>query len=419
MKTVVLGAGVAGVMTAYYLAKLGHEVTVVERRSGAALETSYANGCIVHASETMPWSRPGMPLKILKWLGREDAPVLLRPSAIPHMWRWGLAFARNCTQARYRRNTLANLRLALHSIEAFAEVRADTDLAYDRLGGSLMIFDDSAALDAAVEMFEFLSGFGLAFEPLDGAGCVRAEPALEATAGALAGGLRFPGDEIGDCHKFTLGVAERCGALGVSFQFDTAIAGLEVRGGAVTAVATDRGPIVAERFVVALGSYSADLMGRVGIRVPIYPVKGVSITVPADGWDGAISTPILHDSRMFGLVPLGGRLRAAGSAEIGGYDVTHNRARCQAIVDNVISVFPDFARCYDPERAEFWTGLRPVTPGGTPYLGATPIANLFINAGHGHLGWTLSCGSGKVVANLVDGRPAGVDMDRLALDRAW
>ena len=419
MKTVVLGAGVVGVMTAYFLARLGHEVSVIERRSGAALETSYANGCIIHASETMPWARPGMPMKILKWIGREDAPLLLRTSAIPHMWRWGLAFTRNCTKARYRSNTLANLRLALHSIEAFAEVRGEADPAYDHGNGTLMIFNDPAAFEAMVRMFDFLSGSGLAYETLDSAGCVRAEPALEATAGDLAGGVRFAGDEVGDCHKFTLGVTERCRALGVSFHFDTAIAGLEVRGGRVAAVATDHGPIEAERFVVSLGSHSAGLMGRAGIRVPIYPVKGVSITVSAEAWDGAVSMPILHDSGMFGLVPLGGRLRAAGSAEIGGYDATPDRARCQAIIDNVISVFPDFARCYDPATAEFWAGLRPVTPGGTPFLGTTPIGNLFINAGHGHLGWTLSCGSGKVVANIVDGRPPGIDMDRLTLDRAW
>ncbi len=414
-----MGGGVAGVMTAYFLALLGHDVAVIERRPGAALETSYANGCIVHASETMPWSRPGMPMKILGWLGREDAPVLLRIGAIPRMWRWGLGFALNCTPARYRRNTVANLRLALHSLEAFAEVRADIDVAYDHGSGTLMIFDDSTAFDGARRMFDSLTEFGLHHETLDAVGCVAVEPALQATADRLAGGLRFRDDEVGDCHKFTLGVADRCRALGVAFHFDTTIAGLEVRGGKIAAATTDRGSITGDRFVIALGSYSPLLLRRLGVKAQIYPVKGVSITVSSAGWDGAISTPILHDSRMFGLAPLGGRLRMAGSAEIGGYDATPSRVRCQAIVDNVISVFPDIARCYDPETAEFWAGLRPMTPGGTPYLGATPIANLFINAGHGHLGWTLGCGSGKVVANLVDGRPAGIDLDRLTLDRAW
>ena len=419
MKTVVLGGGVAGVMTAYFLARLGHEVTVIERRPGAALETSYANGCIVHASETMPWSRPGMPLKILKWLGREDAPVLLRVNAIPRMWRWGLGFALNCSPRRYRQNTLANLRLALHSLEAFAEVRADIDLTYDHGNGTLMIFDDSAAFDGARRMFDSLVEFGLRHETLDRAGCVDAESALQATAERLAGGLRFRDDEVGDCHRFTLGVVERCREMGVGFEFDTTVTGLEVRAGKIAAVATSEGPVPGDRFVVAMGSFSPLLLRRHGVRAQIYPVKGVSITVSTEGWDGAVTTPILHDSRMFGMAPLGRRLRMAGSAEIGGYDATPSRVRCQAIVDNVISVFPDFARCYDPDTAEFWAGLRPMTPGGTPYLGATPIANLFINAGHGHLGWTLSCGSGKVVANIVEGRPAGIDLDRLTLDRAW
>ena len=418
MKVMVLGAGVIGTMTAYYLAKRGHEVEVVERHGDVAQEASFANGGIVHASEVMPWSQPGMPGNILRWLGKEDAPVLVRYGAIPRMWRWGLDFLRNCTAERFRANTLANLRLALLSQQSFAEVRAEVGHDYDlNTEGCLKIYTSAESLDAAARLSDSMREYGMSSEVLDRAGCVEREPALRSTADTLAGGIHFPGDELGDSYMFTKGVADYCVRQGVRFHTDTNIERLETSGGEIAGVQTSRGLLSAERYVLAMGSYSPLVLRPLGIRVPIYPVKGVSITMPVAGWNDPLRMAMIDEGRLFGLVPLGDRVRAAGSAEVASYDMTPDRVRCQAIIDNVISVFPGFANCYDPKTAGFWAGLRPVTPSGTPMLGHTPIRNLFINAGHCHQGWTLSCGSGRVVADIVDGREAEIDLTGLTLDR--
>ncbi len=416
MKTIVLGAGVVGTATAYFLAKQGHEVEVVERQSGAALETSFGNGGVLHAAEVAPWSTPGMPMQILKWLGQEDAPLLVRYGAIPKMWRWGLKFIANCTAERFRQNSLTNLRLALHSIEIVRQIRAETPIQYDMgTGGLLKVYTSQELYDDGAKAAELFSQHGLPFTAMSPQECVAMEPSLRPTASSLAGGLHFPGDETGDCHKFTTGLAAACAALGVKFHYETEIQRLERSGGRVVAVHTSRGPMQADNFVAALASYTPPVLKTLGIRVPIYPVKGVTITVQGDAWSERPRIPIVDEGRIFGLVPLGDRLRVSGSAEVAGYDTTPSRARCQAIVNNVIGVFPDFAKCYDPATAKFWAGVRPVTPSGTPILGRSPLANLFIAAGHGHLGWTMGCGSGHVMADLIAGKTPAIDMSGFAL----
>lgn len=416
MKVIVLGAGVVGTATAYFLARHGVEVEVVERQPGAALETSFGNGGVIHASEVEPWSQPGMPLKVLKWLGQENAPLLVRYGALPKMWQWGLKFMANCTEERFRRNTLVNLRLALHSLAMLQKIRAETDIDYDlRTHGVLKIYTNAQSLRSGIATAKFLSGSGLTFAEADVAECVRRVPALQATAGSLVGGIYFPRDEIGDCHKFTTALAKRCAELGVTFHYGTTVQGLDRDSNGITAVVTSRGVLRADRFVVAMGSFSALLLKQVGIRVPIYPVKGVTITVPGQAWPDRPSLPVIDDGRIFGLVPLGDRMRVSGSAEVASYDTTPSPARCQAILNNVVSVFPDFARCVDPATVKYWAGVRPVTPSGTPILGRAPIANLFIAAGHGHLGWTMGCGSGEVMAALVTGNAASIDTSGFAL----
>ncbi len=241
------------------------------------------------------------------------------------------------------------------------------------------------------------------------------EPSLTQTGSSLVGGIFFPGEETGDCHKFTTGLAAAAAKLGVKFSYGTEIERLEASGGKVAKVHTSRGPMQADNVVAALASYTPLVLRSLGIRVPIYPVKGVTITVSGLPWDDRPKMPIVDDGRLFGLVPLGDRLRVSGSAEVAAYDTTPSRARCQAIVNNVISVFPDFAKCYDPANAKFWAGVRPVTPTGTPILGRSPLPNLFIAAGHGHLGWTMGCGSGQVIADLVAGRTPAIDMNGFAL----
>ncbi|MFO1060489.1 MAG: D-amino acid dehydrogenase [Dongiaceae bacterium] len=411
MTTVVLGAGAVGTATAWYLRKAGREVVLVDRQPEAAMETSWGNGGIIHASEVEPWSQPGMPGKILGWLGKENAPLLLRYGAIPHMWRWGLAFARNCTPERFRANALANLHLALHSLRSLQEIGAETGIAYDRATrGVLKIYRAKESLDNAQRSSEFLARHGLLYERISADRAAEIEPALGQTRPTLAGALYFARDEVGDSNKFAQGLAAACAVAGVRLRFGETVQRVETGGGRVTGVVTDRGRIAADTVVVALGSFTAPLLARNGIRVPIYPVKGVSITFARGGWNSAPAVPVIDDSKMFGFVAIGDRLRIAGSAEIAGYDATPATARAQAIADNVGFTFPELKRHLDLRRARVWAGLRPVSPSGTPIIGETAIRGLWINAGHGHLGWTMSCGSGRVAADLIDGRDPGIPL---------
>jgi D-amino-acid dehydrogenase len=408
MTTVVLGAGVVGVATAWYLKKHGQDVEVVERQPEAALETSWGNGGVIHASEVEPWSQPGMPRKILGWLGKENAPLLLRYGAIPHMWRWGLEFSRNCTPERFRANAKANLDLALHSLKSLQEIGAEIGVNYDRAKrGVLKIYRSAESLDGAQRSTDYLAKHGLLYERVDAKRAVELEPALEATGPTLVGALYFARDEVGDCNKFTQGLAAACAARGVRFRYDEVVQSIETSGGRVTGVITNKGRTAADTVVVALGSFTAPLVAKLGIRVPIYPVKGLSITFPRGAWNSAPQMPVIDDTKLFGLVPLGDRMRISGSAEITGYDTTPAPSRAQAIAENAGSTFPEMKRHLDMAKARIWAGLRPVSPAGTPIIGQTRVSGLWVNAGHGHLGWTLACGSGRVAADLITGhKPA-------------
>ncbi|HTW28227.1 MAG TPA: D-amino acid dehydrogenase [Acetobacteraceae bacterium] len=411
MPTIVLGAGVVGSATAWYLSQSGHDVVLIDRQAAAGMETSWGNGGVIHASEVEPWSQPGMPMKILKWLGQENAPMLLRYGAIPHILRWGMDFARNCTPERFRDNTKANLRLALHSLRCLQEIGAQTGIAYDRATrGVLKIYRSRESLDNAERSSEFLAGLGLVYERIAVDRCLEIEPALKDTGSTLAGALYFARDEVGDSNKFAEGLAAACAARGVQCRFGETVRRVETTGGRVQAVVTDKERIQADTVVIALGSFTAPMLARNGIRVPIYPVKGVSITFPRAGWNGAPNVPVIDDSKLFGLVPIGDRMRISGSAEITGYDATPAMSRARAIVDNASFTFPELPRHFDFSTARIWAGLRPVSPSGTPIIGETRIRGLWINAGHGHLGWTLSCGSGQVIADLINGRDPGIAM---------
>jgi D-amino-acid dehydrogenase len=407
--TVVLGAGVVGTATAWYLSKSGHDVVLVERQAEAAMETSWGNGGIIHASEVEPWSQPGMPTKIIKWLGKENAPMLLRYSAIPHIMRWGIEFARNCTPERFRENAKSNLRLALHSLKSLQEIGAETGIDYDRATrGVLKIYRSRESLDAAERSTAYLAQHGLLYERIDPERCVELEPALKDTKSTLAGALYFARDEVGDSNKFAQGLAAACAARGVQCRFSETVQKIETSNGRVQAVVTAKGRIPADIVVVALGSFTAPMLAKNGIRVPIYPVKGVSITFKRAGWNAAPTVPVIDDSKLFGFVPIGDRMRISGSAEITGYDATPAVARAEAIIANASFTFPELKHHFDIAKSKVWAGLRPVSPSGTPLIGETRIRGLWINAGHGHLGWTLSCGSGRVIADLIDGRDPGI-----------
>jgi D-amino-acid dehydrogenase len=413
MTTAVLGAGVVGVATAWYLRKAGHDVVLIERQAEAAMETSWGNGGIIHASEVEPWSQPGMPTKIIKWLGKEDAPLLLRYRAIPQMFGWGLAFARNCTPERFRENATSNLHLALHSLRSLQEIGAETGIDYDRATrGVLKIYRSKDALDTAERSSAFLAQYGLTFERISRERCVEIEPALAHTASSLAGALYFERDEVGDSNKFGQGLAAACAAGGVQCRFGENVRDIEAANGRVRAVVTDKGRIAADIVVVALGSFTAPMLAKNGIHAPIYPVKGVSITFKRGGWNSAPNVPVIDDSKLFGFVAIGDRMRVSGSAEIDGYDATPAMSRAQAIIDNASFTFPELKQHLDLKQARVWAGLRPVSPSGTPIIGETRIKGLWINSGHGHLGWTMSCGSGRVAADLICGRDPGIPLSR-------
>ena len=409
MTTIILGAGAVGTATAWYLSKAGHDVVLVERQAEAAMETSWGNGGVIHASEVEPWSQPGMPMKIIKWLGKENAPLLLRYSAIPHMMGWGIEFARNCTPERFRENSRANLHLALHSLKCLQEIGAETGIDYDRATrGVLKIYRSRESLDGAQRSTDDLARYGLLYERIGPDRCVELEPALQDTKSTLAGALYFARDEVGDSNKFTQNLATACAARGVQCRFGEAVQKIETNGDRVQAVVTDKGRIEGDTVVVAMGSFTAPLLDKNGIRVPIYPVKGLSITFKRGDWATAPNVPVIDDSKLFGLVPIGDRMRISGSAEITGYDTTPSVARAEAIIANASFTFPEIKRHLDIAKAKVWAGLRPVSPSGTPIIGETRIRGLWINAGHGHLGWTLSCGSGRLVADLIDGRDPGI-----------
>jgi D-amino-acid dehydrogenase len=409
--TIVLGAGAVGIATAYYLARGGDRVAVVERQKAAAMETSWGNGGVIHASEVEPWSQPGMAKNILRWIGHEDAPLLLRLSALPNMWRWGMRFILNCNEAKFRRHCESNLALALHSLRSLQEIRNELGIAYDAAtNGVLKIYRSTEALDKAELSLRRLVPMGLQFDRIDAPAAVRREPALADVQSELKGAFYFPHDEVGDCNKFTQGLADECARLGVTFHYGTTAQAIDTDGGRIRAVVTDRGRLPAARIAVALGSYTPLLLRKLGLDAPVYPVKGVSITFPLSRWPDASRVPVIDDSHLFGLVPIGDRMRISGSAEIAGFDTQPAESRCNAIIANAGRTFPSLMRVFSRQDAVFWAGLRPVTPTGTPLIGRTRIDGLWVNAGHGHLGWTLACGSGRVLADLMQGRDPHVPL---------
>jgi len=419
MRVLVLGGGVIGVTTAWFLARDGHEVSLIEREQGVALGTSYANGAMIHTSLVEPWNEPGIALKLLQWIGRDDAPAVLRPAAVPGMLGWGLAFLRNATATRHRRHTLVNLRLALLSAKTLKEVRRETGIEHDqRERGILKILREPAALDAGIAHAKMLAGEGdLPFRVLDRAAVFALEPALAEGGDTIQGGILFPEDESGDCHLFTRRLAEEFERAGGRLQLGSTLERIEADGDRISGVIADGTRLEADAYVLAAGWNSPALARGLGLRLPVNPVKGYSITAPRGGWNEAPQIAVVDESLKVGVVPLGDRLRLAGSAEFTGADLTLNRRRSDYIWRTALKVYPALGRHVDQQAMERWTGLRPMTPDGPPILGPTRYRNLLLNTGHGHLGWTFACGSAQVIAALVAGRTAPIALDGLTLDR--
>jgi D-amino-acid dehydrogenase len=416
VKVLVLGGGVIGVSTAYYLAEAGHEVVVLERQAGPALETSFANAGEVSPGYASPWAAPGIPLKALKWLFMRHRPLFIWPRPDPDMIRWGLMMLRNCTAAAYERNKGRMVPIAEYSRDLLRELRARTGIAYDeRSRGTLQLFRSQKMLDGTAKDTAILERFGVPYELLDAEGCVRHEPALGRVRGKFVGGLRLPGDETGDCFKFTNALAELCRRrLGVAFRYGARIDGLLAEGGRIAGVATDQGTIAGDAYVVALGSHSPLLLRRVGIDLPVYPVKGYSLTVPITDPAGAPESTVMDETHKVAITRLGDRIRVGGTAELDGYSTTLRPSRRATLEHVVTDLFP---RGGDVPRASFWCGLRPMTPDGPPVVGRAKYDNLWLNTGHGTLGWTMCCGSGRVLADLVSGRRPEIDTEGLGIGR--
>ncbi|NYZ12685.1 D-amino acid dehydrogenase [Azospirillum sp. RWY-5-1] len=415
MKVIVLGAGVIGVTTAYYLAKAGHEVTVIDRQPGAALETSFANAGEVSPGYSSPWAAPGIPKKAIKWLLMKHSPLVVRPTTDPRMYQWMLQMLGNCTAERYAVNKGRMVRIAEYSRDCLKALREDTGIRYDeRTQGTLQLFRKQQQVDAAAGDIAVLKEYGVPFEVLDVDGCVRAEPALARVRDKIVGGLRLPGDETGDCHVFTQRLATIAEGLGVTFRYGTRIDRIVSEGGRVTGVQTDAGLMTADSYVLALGSYSPFLAKDLGITLPVYPVKGYSITVPITDADAAPVSTVMDETYKIAITRLGDRIRVGGTAELSGFELTLRPARRATLEHSVTDLFPAGG---DVSQATFWTGLRPMTPDSTPIVGPTRYPNLHLNTGHGTLGWTMSCGSGQLVADLVGHRQPAIDTEGLTVAR--
>lgn len=416
MKVVVLGAGLLGVTSAYYLQQLGHEVTVLDRQATPAAETSFANGGQISVSHSEPWANPGAPLKALQWLCKEDAPLLFRLRADVRQWLWGLQFLRECTPARTRRNIEQIVRLGLYSREMLQALRRETGIAYDhRTQGILHFYTTQKEFDAALKPAELMRELGCERRVISAAEAVRIEPALSHIRTRLAGATYTAQDESGDANLFAREVVRLCHDRGVQVLLSHTVTALRTAGGVKGAPidhveATDAEGrfqcIRGDAFVLALGSVSPLFASPLGIRLPIYPAKGYSVTMPVKDESKANQVSLTDDEFKLVYSRLGNRLRIAGTAEFNGYDRDLNRVRCEAIVRRVEDVFPGAG---DSTQAQFWTGLRPATPSNVPLIGKTKVPNLYLNTGHGTLGWTHACGSGKSIARIVSGLAPEVD----------
>lgn len=414
MRIVVLGAGVIGVTSAYYLARAGHQVTVLDRESGPALETSFANAGQISPGYAAPWAGPGVPLKVIKWMFTKHAPIAIRPDGSLLQLRWMMHMLRNCTRARYAINKARMVRLSEYSRDCLRTLRADTGIEYEgRQRGTLQVFRTAAQFDGAAKDIAVLQDAGVPYELLDTRELTHVEPALAAVAHKLQGGLRLPNDETGDCQLFTTRLAALAEQLGVVFRYNTLIDALAVDGGKVVGVRCDGQLVDAQAVVVALGSYSTGLLKGL-VDIPVYPVKGYSITIPISNEARAPVSTVLDETYKIAATRFDNRVRVGGMAELVGFDRKLRNGRRRTLEMVVNDLFPGVG---DTSTASFWTGLRPMTPDGTPIVGTTPITNLFLNTGHGTLGWTMSCGSAQLLADLISGRQPAIAAADLGVAR--
>jgi D-amino-acid dehydrogenase len=411
MKVLVLGAGVLGTATAWYLLQHGHDVTVIDRREGPGLETSFANGGQISVCHAEPWANPDAPLKILQWLRRDDSPLLFRLRMDPAQWLWGTRFLYECQPGRTRQNIAEIVKLSLYSRASLQELRDDTGIEYDALmRGILHYYTDRGEFDRAVQAASIMNEYGLdrVVKTVDEA--VGIEPALALARDKIVGATYTPTDESGDAHKFTKELARMATARGARFLYNRKIEAAGIQGDRVLGIVVQHegrdSTMTADAYVVALGSYSPLLTGPIGLYLPIYPAKGYSASVPVADPALAPTVSLTDDSAKIVFSRLGDRIRIAGTAELSGYSTDLNPVRCEALTRRAREMFPGAG---DYDRATFWTGLRPSTPSNVPLVGKTKYPNLFLNTGHGTLGWTMACGSARALADIISKRKPEVD----------
>lgn len=415
MRVMVIGSGVIGTTSAYYLARAGFEVVVVDRQAGPALETSFANAGQLSPGYASPWAAPGVPLKAIKWLLQEHAPLAIRLTGDANQYLWMAQMLRNCTASRYAINKERMVRLSEYSRDCIDELRAETGIEYEgRQLGTTQLFRTQAQLDAAAKDIAVLERSGVPYELLDREGIVAVEPALAGSVHKLSGALRLPNDQTGDCQMFTRKLAEMAKGLGVEFRFGQDVEMLSAQGDHLSGVKINGTLESADFYVLALGSYSPQMLKPLGIKAPVYPLKGYSLTVPITNPEGAPTSTILDETYKVAITRFDQRIRVGGMAEIAGFDLSLNPKRRQTLEMITRDLYPQGGPV---EQGEFWTGLRPATPDGTPIIGATKIKNLFLNTGHGTLGWTMACGSGRILADLIARKRPQIDVSGLDISR--
>ena len=416
MKVVVLGAGIIGTTSAYFLAKQGHEVTVIDRQDSVSMETSHANaGCLSYGF-TSPWASPGLPFSVLKWVLTGRSPLIINPNMSVETIKFLYRMYKNCNSRSYEINKSRMLRVANYSQKALLEIETDFDLYYEqKKQGSLQLFWDSKEIEKAQKDIAILDKFNINSKLFSAEECVKIEPGLQYVKNKLAGGIQFMDDFTGNCYLFSTEVYKKCVEMGVNFEFNTEIKSLQISNDKIASVSTDSGEIKADCYSVSLGSYSTKILSKIGIEIPIYPVKGYSITLPVLSNEDAPQSTIMDEKNKIAITRLGDRIRVAGMAHLTDFDKNLRTKSLDSLMSGLDLLFP---KSYESSKeTNFWTGFRPSTPDGTPIIGPTPFNNLFLNTGHGTLGWTMSAGSGKLLANLVSGidpeiSTEGIDMSR-------
>ncbi len=416
MRVLILGSGIIGTTSAYYLAKQGHDVTVIDRQNSVALETSHANAGQLSYSFSSPWAAPGLPLSLIKWMFSKYPPLIVNPNLNSETVKFLYQMLKNCNSKSYEINKSRMVRVSNFSKKCLLELEKDEDIFYEqRKQGSLLLFKSAKQIENIKKDLSLLEKLNIQYELLDLNGCIQAEPGLHHVKSEFTSGLRFANDCTGNCYLFTNQLYKKCLEMGVKFEFNTQIEDIQIEKERISSIKTNRGEFDSDSYVVALGSYSSKILSKIGINIPVYPVKGYSITLPVLNNEDAPQSTIIDDTFKIGITRLGNNIRVAGTAHITGYNLELREKSLSLLKYGLNRLFPYATEECDDMK--FWAGLRPNTPDGPPIIGSTPYSNLYLNTGHGTLGWTMSLGSGKLLADIISGiepeiSSEGIDMSR-------